>query len=293
LYYDKTLLDSLGLKPPATLAELDALATQIAPPDASGQRQRFGYLPDPRRIWAWGIVFGGQFYDPATGKVTSDSEPIVRSLEWMQSYSRRYGAENVLAFRHGDQALTGSSFPLLEGRYALIMDGQWRVAEIEAAQDEARRQGRPVREYGVTPLPPPPEGREQAGWVNGNFFVVPHGSRNPQGAWEFMKFWSGFGGHEADAAETCVAGGWIPASQHVVEQPRFQDYLQTHPMFATFVSLAQSPNQVPTPAVPGAAYFQAEVIRAAEDVMYRGRPAREALSAATRRVESRLHELTD
>ena len=31
--------------------------------DAEGRVTRFGYLPDPRRLWAWGIVFGGSFFD--------------------------------------------------------------------------------------------------------------------------------------------------------------------------------------------------------------------------------------
>ena len=46
-------------------------------------------------------------------------------------------------------------------------------------------------------------------------------------------------------------GGWIPASKEVTREPAFQDYLQRYPLFATFVDLADSPNQVPTPAIPG------------------------------------------
>ena len=50
LYYNKTLLDSLGLQPPRTLEELDRLAATISPPGQSQRRRRFGYLPDPRRF---------------------------------------------------------------------------------------------------------------------------------------------------------------------------------------------------------------------------------------------------
>jgi multiple sugar transport system substrate-binding protein len=290
LYYDRRALDELGLQPPTTLAELDTIAQRVAPPDAPGPRRRYGFLPDPRRLWAWGVVFGGQFQDPATGRVTADSEPIVAALDWMASYSRRYGADEVAAFRTGDQALTGASFPLLEGRYVLLMDGQWRVAEMTAAQEAARREGRTVPEYGVVPLPPPPGGRERAGWVNGNFFVVPRGAGNPEGAWEFMKFWSGFDGHEAEAARASAAGGWIPAAQAVVDRPEFQEYLDRHPPFRVFVDLAGSPNQFPTPVAPGAAYFYSEVVRAAEDAMYRGIPPREALTKASDNIRARLHQ---
>lgn len=293
LYYDADVLEEFGLTPPATLAELDALALKVAPPERPGLPRRFGFLPDPRRLWAWGIVFGGRFYDEPTEQVTLEDPRVVAALDWMQSYSRMYGADRVAAFRSGDQALTGSSFPLLEGRYAALMDGQWRVAEIEAAaRDAAARGARPPR-FGVVPLPPPPGGLHDAGWVNGNVFLVPRGGRNPQGAWAFMRFWIGFGGHEDAAARHTIEGGWIPVSPAVVAQPEFQRYLQGHTLFATFVELAGSRNQVPTPAIPRAAYFQAEVIRAAEDALYRGVEPREALRGAQRNVERALREAAD
>ncbi len=127
------VLDEYQLQPPRTLDELDAVAQRIVPPGTPQPIARYGFLPDPRRIWAWGIVFGGRFVDPASGEITSDSEPIVRACDWMASYGRRYGFEEVTRFRKGDQALPGAAFPLLEQRYALVMDGQWRVAEITAA----------------------------------------------------------------------------------------------------------------------------------------------------------------
>ena len=176
LYYNDDVLEEFELEPPTTIAELTAAALKIAPPDAPLPRTRFGYLPDPRRLWSWGIVFGGEFYDAESRRVTADGEPIVAALDWMASFSRAYGADQVARFRKGDQALPGAAFPLLEGRYAMIMDGQWRVAEIAAVQEAARRRGERVPRFGVVPLPIPPGGRENAGWVNGNFFIVPRGA---------------------------------------------------------------------------------------------------------------------
>ena len=287
LYYNADILDEFGLEPPRTIAELDHVALVITPPDSAPPRSRYGYLPDPRRIWSWGIVFGGEFYDRAADEVTVDSPQVVAALDWMASYSRRYGADQVARFRKGDQALPGAAFPLLEGRYAMIMDGQWRVAEIAAVQRAAKERGERTPRYGVAALPSPPDGRQNAGWVNGNFFVVPRGARNPAGAWSFMKFWSGFGGHEVDAARNCAAGGWIPASRRVVDEAEFQDYLRRHPLFAEFVELAANPNQRPTPAIIGAQYLQDEVIRAAEDALYKLTPPAEALRESQRRVQAR------
>ena len=96
-------------------------------------------------------------------------------------------------------------------------------------------------------------------------------AKNPQGAWEFMKFWSGFGGHETQAALTCRAGGWIPASEQVVAEPAFQEYLDQQPLFRTFVSLASHANQRPTPVIPGASYFYDRIQQAGGDLMHRQR----------------------
>lgn len=290
LYYNKTLLDQHGLRPPTSIEELDEVAKVTTLVNAAGQVERFGYLPDARRLWAWGIVFGGDFYDTSAGQVTLASKPIVAALDWMMSYRTRYGTAALAAYRQGDQSLPGKAFPLLAGRYALVMDGQWRVRDIVAAEAAQRRAGHEVTEYGVCSLPSPPGGRDNAGWVNGNFFLVPRGSSNPMGAWEFMKFWSGFGGHEQDAAETCIAGGWIPVSEAVSHQPTFQTHLQQQPLFATFVELAASSSQVPTPVIPGAAFFQRTVNDAAASALYveEAVDAEQLLKQASTRIQDRL-----
>jgi multiple sugar transport system substrate-binding protein len=86
LYYNADILDEFGLAPPRTIAELDQAAETIMPPDSPPPRARYGYLPDPRRIWSWGIVFGGEFYDRAADGVTVDIQRLVAGLYWIDLY---------------------------------------------------------------------------------------------------------------------------------------------------------------------------------------------------------------
>lgn len=293
LYYNRTWLEEAGLPPPQSLAELDHIARELTPSSKlNSTLSHVGYLPDPRRLWAWAVVFGGRFYDPEgqtiDEQVTLDSPENLAALKWMASYSQRLGADRVTSFRTGDQSLTGASFPLLaDRRYAMMMDGQWRVRDLAEASTTPNSD-----QYGVVQLPPPDGGRTNAGWVNGNFFIVPRGAKQPQGAWAFMKFWTGLGGNEAEAARVAAEGGWIPASPKVVEQPAYQALLREQTLMRTFVDLAASKQQVPTPPLPIAAFYYREVIAAAQDVMYRGADPEERLATAAKRVRRQLRAAT-
>lgn len=300
LYYNQTALTERGLTPPKTIAELDAIAASFSPNpesihDLAGAKT-FGYLPDSRRLWAWGIVFGGDFFQQQFVSLTAPE--IVAALTWMVSYAKRFGPNRIATFRTGDQSLPGKMFPLLPvlddqttGRYVLLMDGQWRVRDIEMFQQQRRQRELPVPEFGVCPLPTPPGGLSNAGWVNGNFFVVPAGAKNGTGAWEFIKFWIG----EIDsgqAAKTCAEGGWIPVRQTVIDDPVFQQFLDRQPLFRPFVELATSENQYPFPIVRGAAMFRRTVEDAAYQAMQHPEQSPlEILTAAEIRIQNQLDRL--
>ena len=278
--------------PPASIEQFNRLAmVESSSPD------RIRYVPDDRRLWAWGIAFGGSFYNEQTQTVTANDPRIVAALEWMTSFTKFHGVEAIRAFRSINRE-AGAGSMLLDGRYGLMMDGQWRVPELDAAL--ARTSSQPpsspgtgpasLTSYTVGPLPAPPGGRSRAGWVNGNFFVVPRNCNCPEGAWEFMKFWSGFGGNEDEAAITAASGGWIPASPRVIARPAFQAYLTEHPRFATFVELASSPNQFPTPATPVQAWFYERVNLAAEQALTLQKSPQQSLDEATREIQQRLDD---
>ena len=321
LYYNQTILEQHGLPIPRTTDDLNRIATTLVPPQtdhaAETMPEYFGYLPDSRRLWAWGFVFGGQFFDTDSYRVTLDAQPVQWAAKWMRQFATWYGADTINAFRQGDQSLPGKSFPLLPledegmvGRYVVMMDGQWRVRDIEAFLERRRQMQLSAPKFGVCALPVPgkdtltmlgaattapgteqPVGRSQAGWVNGNFFVVPKGCQQKRGAMEFVKFWIGLQNPQ-DAAKTCIDGGWIPVTQTVLEDEHFQAYLDEHPMFAEFVKLAQSEHQFPIPVIPGAPFFKRKVEQTAASVMVDLQtPVSELLDDSTRLIQQRLDEV--
>ncbi len=297
LYYNLTALQKHGLQPPRSLEELTEIARIITPPGTLNP-ETFGYLPDARRLWAWGKVFGGDFFDFETSRVQLTDPAIVAAARWMAGFGNWYGADTINRFRQGDQSLPGKTFPLLpiqdqevQGRYVMLMDGQWRVRDIDAFIDRRRQQGLAYPEFGVCALPAPAGGRVDAGWVNGNFFLIPKGAKNTPGAVAFMKYWIGLGDPE-QAAITCAAGGWIPVSEEVVQTNVFQAFLDERPLFREFVRLAGSQNQTPIPVIPGAPMFKREVEKASATAMAKPDQSTEAiLQEANTIIQRRLDKL--
>ena len=301
LFYNRTVLQQHGLVPPRTLSEFDAILDQLTPPGTNlDQVDWVAYLPDPRRLWAWGYVFGGEFFDDVTGDVQLNSAEISAVLQWMVDRVSGFGGDATARFRRADQSLPGKTFPLLpsdetglHGRYVFLLDGQWRVRDIEEFAARREAQNQPTVQFDACSLPYPDGeplmGRPRSGWVNGNFFLVPTGARNSAGAWAFMKFWIGLTDPSA-AAETCIAGGWIPVSNAVIESPRYREYLPDHPLMARFVHEATSDALFPYPMVPGAMFFQREVNAAAEYApRHSDADVSQILSDAQRRIQSHLN----
>lgn len=298
MYYSETLFEALEIEIPQTLDDLDAVVNWISPPENPLKHGTIAFLPDPRRIWTWGYVFGGTFFDEATRSVAVDSDAIVRATQWMAHFSRRYGSDFATRYRQTDQTLPGKIFPLLPfgdddsvGRYAMVLDGQWRVRDIEEFTAERLHGGRTIPRFGVFSLPPPASGREKSGWINGNFFIVPRGVKEPEGATAFIRFWIGLDDPD-EAARTCAAGGWIPVSRSVIDSPRMQAYLSEHPLMSPFVELASSENLFPYPATRGGMFFKRTVEAAAEEIVsYPDRSAPQILSAAAQRIKQQLDRL--
>ena len=297
LYFNQDLVEA-GLQrsvPPllSSTDELDAIA-QVCTKYQGQQLTQVGYLPDPRRLWAWGPAFGGDFYNELDSEFTADDDAIVRALDWMVSYRRRLGAHNVATFRQNDQSLPNKMFPLLANRYAVVLDGQWRVRDIEAAQNESLLKGQQPTRFGVWPLPHDPAFSGKAGWVNGNVFLVPRHSKQSEGAWEFIKFWTGLDGQQDEAAKTCIAGGWIPVAKPVSDSELFQAYLEEHPLFERFVAFSQT-EQVPTPLVPGAARYYREINNLVQRAMYSEEQIdlKAELELISHQMQKRLSRLED
>ena len=259
LYYRPDFFRQAGLDPdhlPSSLEGLTDWAAKMDRTDANGELTRLGMLP-------WGLgnfapVFGGGFYDWGKGELTLDTPQNMRALTWLAARRSRLGFDRVGRFEAAQNRSKGGGeggWPLLSGSEAIVVDGQWRVQEA--------RKLAPAFDYRTAPIPPAGGGLPGAGFVDGNVMLIPRSARDIQGAWAFIRFWSGLD-HPERAAEFYTEGGWLPLNRAVEESPVYRGYLRRNLQFRTFVDLLESPNLYPVAPIPEGLYLSDRIGKAEE-----------------------------
>jgi len=285
-YYRTDHFQEAGLDPdhfPTTLEELAAVGEKLNHFDKFGKITRLGFLPQTFSHYV--ASFGGGFYDEQTQQVTLNTPENLRALEFLVETRKRLGLQEVIRFQSGLASDSGASWPFISGTYSITLDGEWRVEQI-------RRYAHDLK-YRTVPLPAPKGGKPLASFSDINYLVIPTGARQPDGAWEFIKFWTGLDNQER-AAEFFPWYGWMPLFPKSAQAPVYDKWLQTVPNYRTFLRVAESENIVATPPVPYQLYLR-DQIENAGDLALRGtltpRQALEKLEADIAQERDRRRKL--
>lgn len=286
-------LREAGLTPeqiPPTIEEFLPFARKLDRFDHEGNILRLGYHDQYGGFtWPFWIArFGGSLYDWTQQRVTVSSPANLRALDWFQVNTKFYGQERMLRFASVLQMTSnmgGLDWSFLTGHFSLVLDGPWRVEQLAKFA--------PDLEYCTVPAPYPREGgRSHGGWTNGNFIVIPKGSKNPKGALAFMRYWSGLDDPTV-AAEFMAWGGWVPPVRGTVEAPAYQAYIKKYPQFATFVRDVDSPDIQVSPPVAYLNYFFDRYLIVADSVTRMRLTPEEGLAQLTRDVAIQEQKLAE
>lgn len=268
--YNRAIFREAGLdpdRPPTTIAELDRAAAACTLYDPAGGFVRYGFRP--AGLISWAYVFGGQWYDLETDKLTANHPRNVAALEWLASYGRRYDIRKMDAFQTTFGSNETPSGPFFVGKVAMWSTGEWAEAFI-------RRYARGL-DWGWFALPAPPGGRPHTTAAGGSVFVIPAACRNKDAAWEFLNWIT-----SPDQVERfCLEIGNVPPLIEVGNRPSFQQ----RPLFRFAVSIAQGQNSFGPPPLAIWPTFAREIGRTEEAAVYGGRPAQALLDDLQRRME--------
>ena len=150
--------------------------------------------------------------------------------------------------------------PFIGGAYSMMVDGEWRVEHL--------RKYAPQLEYHTVFLPAPKGGRERASFSSTNFITIPKSAKEPDGAWEFIRFWTGLQDMRG-SAKYYPPFGWMPRGPKATEASEYQEFLRQAPQYRTFLELAKSDAIEITPAVTYQVFMMDRVLRA-DDLATRG-----------------------
>lgn len=242
---------------PDSLEGLMGWAEKLNRFDDEGNLTRLGFMPE--QFLQYATIFGGGFYDWENEELELVTPENLRAMDFLVNERKKLGFDNVIRFYSGlSQGIGNVEWPFITGAFSIRMDGQWRVEQLARYAPEL--------EYATRPVPPPEGCEPLAGWVNGNFMIIPKGAKQAEGAWEFIKFWSGIENPER-AAEFYTWGGWVPLSPAIAEAPVFRDYVEEHPQFQTFLDMLPSENIEPLPPVPYQVYLMDRIVQADDSAM--------------------------
>lgn len=256
LYVNCAQLREAGFDPdnfPKSLEDLEEMGLKLNRKNEKGELTRLGFLIND--IGYVSHTFGGGFRIDEDGTLHLNTPENRRALTDIVNYRKKIGFDNVVRFQAGLNNIEGAaSWAFMHGDLSVTYDGQWRVEEL--------RKFKPDLDYRVYPIPPPREGgKPRAGQVGGNYMIVPISAKQKQGAWEFLKFWTGLDNPDR-AATFYNMGGWLPFSPAVANSPTFQKWLKSNPQFQAFLDILASPNCKAPPPIANLQFLNDLISRA-------------------------------
>ena len=300
LHWNKKLFKAAGLdpdKPPKTLKELDLMVekltivslerndeeleltyselTEKEKADKEFKIVQLGHSPLVPGWWVpyWTFWFDGKLWD-GKEKITAYTPESVEAFRWIQSYSKKYGLNNMQAFSSSFGNFSSPQSPFLSGKVAMVIQGVWMYNFIDKYA--------PQLEWGAAPFPSVVSRTDNPVTFAGcDVFVIPKGAKYVKEAFEFICFASG----QKEMEKLCMSQRKFPPFKKVSD-----DFVSNHsnPEIKLFMELASSSNAGFLPIMPIINEYADEMNGAAEQVFSLRKSPEEALMYVQKRVQPKL-----
>lgn len=206
LFYDKAAFREVGLDPdapPKTWDELWEYALKLDQKDDKGDLVRVGFNPMWGNCWMMPFLFSnGAALVDENNKFLFNAPEVVETATWYKTWVDHYGKEELDNFASGFGP--GAQDPFMSGQVAMIVQVQDYIGNLQTYT--------PDKEWGVALVP---YNKTPASWGAGFDLEIPFGAKNPDGAWEFIKYLTS----KDIQITTATASGWMPSRIDASQDP--------------------------------------------------------------------------
>lgn len=278
LLYNKKLFAAAGIsQPPTTLEQLTADAKKLTKQAPNGKITQLGFDPSwpgpdqgqvcPLEPYGW--LFGGQWYNSSSDKLTPTDPANVAALTWETEFVKQYGAQNIANFIASSGAYLTASDPFESGKLAMVYDGPWALAYIQANVPSL------TSSIGVVGFPAPATDPQNTGtsFIDTNPQVIPRGAAHPQQAFDFIKWLT------TDAQLTSSFANLVANLPQLKNVPSFA--LQKNPGFDFFIQNGASDHVHVWPQLPVSSEYQTKLCQAQDSAIFSQAAPSQALSSLT------------
>ena len=214
-FYNKTVLDALGLSAPDTLQDIGAIASAAGAADYTV----YACIPNTPTLANWLGQLGSYLVNYENGTVgTADRLDCIENGA-LESFLRAWKD----LFATGALANTdASSDEFAAGKLLVMTSSSSKVAGLLS-----RLEGR--FELGVCAYPRVNDQASAGATVSGSCLVMfDHGSDRRQAAWKLVRYLTG----TEVQAEFAMKTGYIPSCVSAVESGAWQDFVRENPQYA-------------------------------------------------------------
>ena len=240
LYYNTDAFTEVGLdptKPPTTPDELWDYAAKLTKWSADGKTlERAGFIPDDpdRNLESTSNLFNCQWWDDATKKITVNTPECVAWFNWYKKYYDTYNKNGALTDLIAKR--TGGDAGLLNtGQQAMGIYGEWENGASYIPQ------AAPNLHYATAPIPAVSPDKYGGAFINGNAFMIPTGSSNPEDAAKFGMYLM----TDEPSITMDIQNASVPQLKSLLTNPT----LTAIPNQQTFLDLVSNKNAWVTPMI--------------------------------------------
>jgi multiple sugar transport system substrate-binding protein len=237
LYYNTKMFQQAGISsPPRTYSELFADAKKLTQWNSDGSIKVAGFVPlsnfyETAQLEN-GVWSGAQYYG-SDGKSALASDPAWKGLvSWQKQMVDYYGYDKLTRFfaaLGGADSEWSTSDAFEQGKIAMALDGEWRVASIVADHSNVP--------YKTVPFPVADSMKNEYGMgqIGGTIIGIPRGAGDPADSWEVVKYLS-----TNTAAVSKLAEGIknVPTTYGALKDPK----LTGDPEFKVFMTIFANSN---------------------------------------------------